>query len=97
MERYGNLSIIALSVLAIAVAGGTLVATAKLIGDDASKTKESHSNDRLPRPKTGYDQLVGNTPMIKLHNLSRILNRHIFVKVCMHLLYIFILFLSPCK
>ena len=37
---------------------------------DASKIQES-----------AYSQLVGNTPLIKLHTLSRLLNREIYVKI----------------
>ncbi len=85
-----NFGIAALSLLALVVAGGGLYATysgatsSSSIGFSLSKKKEkdtiTDSNESL-RCKTGYDQLVGNTPMIKLHHLSKLLKRHIFVKV----------------
>lgn len=86
-----NFGIAALSLLALVVAGGSLYATysgatsSSSIGFSlSSKKKEkdtiTDSNESL-RCKTGYDQLVGNTPMIKLHHLSKLLKRHIFVKV----------------
>lgn len=47
---------------------------------DGKESEESISNEKR-RQQTAYDQLVGNTPMIKLGNLSRLLKRHIFLKI----------------
>lgn len=85
-NKHSTGVLIAAAVLA-AIAGGAAVYSLRFVPSIPQtrlvneKSEKADSQEKEKRDKTAYDQLVGNTPMIKLGNLSKLLKRHIYLKI----------------
>lgn len=84
-NKVGSFYLLAAGIIVV-IAGGAFISTnlSTLLTGKSSKDDigdEDLSCKNQLRNKTGYDQLVGNTPLVKLHSLSKILKRHIYLKV----------------
>lgn len=49
--------------------------------DKPKKQRQNQNQNESPGEKKAYLQLIGNTPLCQLHELSRILGRKVFVKM----------------